>query len=371
MSIINVNDRATVKGSSVAYLCKHIKYLSDQFHPDHKDKVEIFAPSLANVFPATIDRFVQIIVQTHIAYLEYREGKSGKRTPKIWDETIYRTPDGTKLTEKERRLIERKLLSIREGEPAFLQWHYHKLRNSWDLHVLSPVKSIFWPHQVILSCEFGAGKAHIFVEMEELDDELVDELNLLRATDEQIISARERKRIKAKAALGELPSLAQEIAMTTQKSVTRDNLTEVIKSLGHEVTRPHTKTSRYTTIRYKNRKQKRRHNVDDLLLEIFELQQPIISTDPKVDDSSKSRAALPPQPSTPPFPPALNGTAAFTDASSPANPPKSQAPSTRAGNNALPSALSPNDKPKSPGKNRQRRSGRPSGNDDPPTPSIS
>lgn len=368
--IINVDDRAAVKGSSDAYLRKHIKYLSDKNHPDHKDKVEIFAPRLANVFPLTIEQFIQLIIQTHIAYLKYREGKSGKRTSKKWDETIYRTPDNTTLTDKERKLIERKILSIRHGEPALLQWHYHKLRKSWDLHVLSPVKSIFWPHQVILSCEFGAGKAHIFVEMEELDDELVDELNLMRAPDEQIISARERKRIKAKEALGELPSLAQEIAMTTQESVTRDNLTEVIKSLGHEVTRPTTKTSRYTTIRYKNRKQKRRHNVDDLLFEIFELQQPTISTDPQVDDSSKSPAS-PPQPNTPPIQPTLNGTTEVTDASSPANPPESQAPSTRAGNNALPSALSSNDKPKSPGKNCQRRSGRPSGNDDPPTPSIS
>jgi hypothetical protein len=371
MSFVIVNDRAVIKASSAAYLQYHIKYLSNKNHPDHKDKVEIFAPSLANVFPVTIERFIQLIVKSHIDYLDYREGKLGKRTSKSWDETIYRTPDHTKLSEKERKLIERKVLSIRSGEPAFLQWHFNKIRESWDLHVLSPVKSIFWPYKVILSCEFGNGKSHILNALEELDDELADELNLTRAPDEQIISMRERKRIKAKEAIGDLPSLAEEIAMTAEKSVTRDNLAEVIESLGHEVTRPPTETSRYTTIRYKNRKQKRRHNVDDLLLDIFDLQQPIMSTDIKVDDSSTPPTSPPPQPSSPLIQPAHNGTTGDSGASSSANPPKPKPSPTQAGTKAHPPVLPPSGSTKMPGKNRQRRSGRPSGNDDPPTPSIS
>jgi len=371
MSFNLVNDRSAAKAASVAELWKHIHYLSDKSHPDHKDKVKIFPPSLANVTPESIEEFVKLIVQSHLAYLQYRDGKKGKRTSKIWDETIYRTPDNTKLSKKERKRIKRKLLSIRPGEPALLQEHYNKIRKSWDFHLISPVKSIFWPHKVILSGEYGAGKAHILNALEELDDELADELNQDRPADEQIISMRERKRAKAKEALGDLPTLAEEIASVAKETVTRENLADVIKSLGHEVTRPPTETSRYITIRYKGRWQKRRHNVEDLLLDVSSPPPPAGSSCAPPGVAKKPPLDTPIKPNSPTTKPAPKVPASSPDAAGPAKSPKPTAPPPGAGNNAQPKPLSSNDTQKPPGGNRQGRSGRPSGNDDPTPPGIS
>lgn len=74
MKIIIIKKRSEVKGDSAAHLLKHIKYLTEGNHPDKKDKV-------------------------------------GKKTQKIWDESICLAPNHTKLTKKERNVIERKLLS--------------------------------------------------------------------------------------------------------------------------------------------------------------------------------------------------------------------------------------------------------------------
>jgi hypothetical protein len=81
MSITIVNKRSEKKCESVAYLLKHIKYLFEANRPDKKDRV-------------------------------------GKRTQKVWGESICLAPKRTKLSKKKRKLIKRKLLSDLGGNDS-------------------------------------------------------------------------------------------------------------------------------------------------------------------------------------------------------------------------------------------------------------
>lgn len=74
MSITIVNKPSEEKCESAACLLKRIKYLFEANHPDKKDIV-------------------------------------GKRTQKVWGESIRLAPKRTKLSKKERKLIKRKLLT--------------------------------------------------------------------------------------------------------------------------------------------------------------------------------------------------------------------------------------------------------------------
>lgn len=262
-----VNDRAAVKSASLSYLLAHIKYLSDSDHPDHKDKIEIHSHKIYNVPCSTTGGFLAAVLNTEEAYVGYREGKRGKRTNSVWDESIYRTPDNTDLNERELIEVEREMLSIRpKGTPAFTQWHYNKIRASWDLHVLCPTKSSDWPPRVILSDRYGAGKENIYPALDRLDQDLVDLLNLHRASDKRIKSKLERKKEKALAALGEKKALAKEIARLTKGSITRGNLVDLIQEAGHQVPRPpQSESARTISVIFSGRKQPRRYDIAELL----------------------------------------------------------------------------------------------------------
>lgn len=273
MTIEIISDRSPHKAASLQFLQAHIDYLSNPSHADHLNKVEIHPPKVYNLANPTAAGFLKAVTDADQAYIKFRSGKRGKRTDSIWDETVYRTPDKTDLNDGERSMVELTMLSIRPGNPAFMQWHYNIERESWDLHVLTPTKSTDWPPHVQLSATFGAGKKHVYAELERLDQDLVDSLNKHRPPGKKITSKLERKREKALAAIGEPPSLAQEIANSTKKPVSRANLVELVQALGHQVKRPPKGEARFLSVIFSGAKQTRRQNIPDLLHDVATIQQ--------------------------------------------------------------------------------------------------
>ena len=334
-----ITDRSPHKAASIVFLQAHIDYLSDSEHTDHKDKVEIHPPKVFNLKNPTTAGFLKAVTDADDSYLKFRDGMTGKRTGDIWEESIYRTPDNTDLSVSEREVVELTMLSIRPGTPAFMQWHYNHTRGSWDLHVLTPTKSTDWPPRVILSSLFGAGKKNIYAEMDYIDDDLVYNLNLHRGPDNQIVSKLERKKKKALIVIGEKPSLTQEIAGITKQVVTRANLVDIVRSLGHQVARPPKGEARYLSVIYRGRKQTRRNNIEDLLADIADIQHGIkipaiepSAMEPAISPRAKA-PSLPPITSAPTDPP-IPGMPANAPAIPPTKPPGTTAPVNPSGNNA-------------------------------------
>ena len=181
--------------------------------------------------------------------------------------------------------------------------------------------------------------------MDLLDDDLVYNLNLHRGTDQQIISKIKRKKHKALKAIGKKPSLAQEIAGITKNPVTRENIVDLVRSLGHQVTRPPKEEARYLSVIYRGRKQTRRNNIEDLLADIADIQHGIKI--PAIEPGDKEPAIppsanaplLPPITSAPTDPP-ITGMPAKAPASpstkppgttAPVNPPGTKAPGIKPG----------------------------------------
>jgi hypothetical protein len=351
MTIEIITDRSPHKAASTVFLQAHIDYLSDPNHPDHKGKVEIHPPKFYNLKNPTTVGFLKAVTDADDSYLKFRDGMTGKRTSDIWDESIYRTPDNTDLSVGERTTVELTMLSIRPGTPAFMQWHYNHTRGSWDLHVLTSNKSTDWPPRVILSSLFGAGKKNIYAEMDYIDDDLVYNLNLHRGPDNQIVSKLERKKKKALIAIGEKPSLAQEIAGITKQVVTRANLVDIVRSLGHQVARPPKGEARYLSVIYRGRKQTRRNNIEDLLAYIADIQHDIKI--PAIEPGAKA-PAIPPSASAPSLPPItsaptdppITGMPAKASASPSTKPPGTTAPVNPPGANtpAIPPTKPPDPK---------------------------
>ena len=320
-----ITDRSPHKAASIVFLQAHIDYLSDPEHADHKGKVEIHPPKFYNLKNPTTAGFLKAVSDSAAAYLDFRYGKLGKRTSDIWDESIYRTPDNTDLSVGERIAVELTMLSIRPGTPAFMQWHYNHTRGSWDLHVLTPTKSTDWPPRVILSSLFGAGKKNIYAEMDFLDDDLAYNLNLHREPDKQIISKIARKKHKSLKAIGVKPSLAEEIAGITKLPVSRVNIVDLVRSLGHQVTRPLTGAARYLSVIYRGRKQTRRNNIEGLLADIADIQHGIKI--PMIEPGAME-PAIPPSTSAPTDPP-ITGMPAKAPASPSTKPPGTTAPAIK------------------------------------------
>jgi hypothetical protein len=296
MSIEIIEDRSPVKSASVVYLKLHIDYLSDALHDDHIYTVGIHQPKFYNLKIASVKGFISAVKDAQNAYLKFRDGIRGKRTDSLWDETIYRTPDNTDLTPDERIIVEKKMLTIRRGSPALTQWHYNYERGSWDLHVLSPTKSSDWPPRVLLTSRFGAGKEHVFAEMDRLDQEIADALNEHRKPDQQIVSKIERKKERAIEAIGVQPSLASEIASITMELVTRANLVKFVQLLGHQIKRRPGARARFLSVIFEGRKQTRRIDIEERLVEIAEIQRSLKAPNIEPDLNAPARESAGDQP---------------------------------------------------------------------------
>ena len=265
--MIDIVSRSPHKSASLAYLRRHIAYLSDPNHEDHKGKVEIHPCKIFNCKPTTAT-FVQAVIDADNAYIKFRSGQKGKRTGRIWDEAIYRTPDQTDLTEEERAMVEFTMLSIKRDTPTLLQWHRNIPRGSWDLHDLTPAKSSDWPPRVHLSAEFGAGKKHVHATLERLDQELVDSLNEHRPPHKRIVSARVRRKQKAKKVIATSltkGSLASLIAKNATGKIAAKDLPGLVQALGITVKKI---SDKYISILFQGRKQPRRYDIAALLRDI-------------------------------------------------------------------------------------------------------
>jgi len=265
--------RSPHKAASLAYLRGHIAYLSNAHHPDHIGKVEIQPPKFYGCKNAVA--FVRAVEVADETYIQFRSGSKGKRTDRVWDEAIYRTPDNTDLGDGDRTMIELTMLSIKRDTPTVTQWHKNIERGSWDLHVLTPAKSTDWPPRVLLSASFGAGKKHVYATLERLDQDLVDALNVHRPPHRRIVSALEKRKQKAKRALDlsskgngnntAKGSLAALIAKKATGNVAANDLKALVEALGIVVTRC---TDRFISVIFPGRKQPRRYAIDSLLLDI-------------------------------------------------------------------------------------------------------
>jgi hypothetical protein len=279
--MIKIVKRAAVKAAKISWLQRHLNYLSNSEHADHKNKVSILPPSIRNLDKPSRDEFVNAVISADKKYREYREGKRGKRTERLWDETIYRTPDRTDLNVIERGEVEESILAMRPSEPAYLQWHHNYLRESWDLHVITPAKSRGWPPGVILSSEYGGGRKHIFAELEMRDHELVERLNQKRSPDKKITSARRRREEKSKNHLKKsrmrITSLAELIAKNTiEKVESSQQLKTVMNQTRVRIKRI---SSAFISVIWPGRKQSRRYALDKLFIDIREAQGRVYNRD--------------------------------------------------------------------------------------------
>jgi hypothetical protein len=191
-----VYKREKSKKGSIAELHAHLQYLGDTTHPDHKGLI-LHPAKNYNCGPTDAD-FVEAIEGTQTKYLEVRDGKSGKRTPDIWEEAINNMDEKCYHTAAEREAIEREMIyEICPGSPARAVWHENPETGECDLHIIFPTKT---PEGKL---NLERTTTHLLKRMQKIDQDVADILNGAKAKPKKrkkhIPTAQEVAKIKAKA----------------------------------------------------------------------------------------------------------------------------------------------------------------------------
>jgi len=216
------------------------KYLGDQNHPNHLNKIVLPPRNVHCVGDSALAIRVAAAVKFD-SYLCHRGGKRGKRTRRKWEEIVYSTPPSTQedekgkmlpcLTQDERDRIESVFLKGPiQGCPARLAWHIDQESGRCDLHVL--VSAINDRAVVWLNDGFGKGQQNLKLELERLVELALELINLRRRGQHPILTARQahdRNRRKA----GKL-TLAEKLA-GQQWDGRIASLPRVLIELGYEL----------------------------------------------------------------------------------------------------------------------------------------
>jgi len=271
-----VNDRPRTKTGSVTALANHLRYLANPLHPDHIGKIILKGRNYNCCGPAP-DDFVKAVQLIEEQYLHWRRGKCGKRTGSLWDEVIYRAPDDSFLSERERDYIETKIISsLCRNTACHTRWHIHEKNRTADLHIILATKTLGFPPQITLREALGRdGGDHSYAALDRLDSEIVAEINRNRPKEKHILSKVQAGRRNARRAIGKKRPLASEIAHEARNTkVTDDNIESVIRALGYTVTK---RTERHISVKFGQggtvaRKRPRRFDLPKLLAEVEAIQ---------------------------------------------------------------------------------------------------
>ena len=221
--------------------------------------------------------------------------KKGKLSRRLFEELIFSTLAGAWLTEEERGVVEKRMISdFASMAVCRTAWHVDEKTGRCDLHVLLSAKNMDYPPAVTFWANYGGCDSnHIYAEMDNLDAEITRYLS--RTPERQkakLKTAREKHLETTVSYIGEQIPFSIELALYFRKrnkslELDNDTITEAIKSLGHEVTKIKRRT---ISIQFRGCKTSRNYNliklVDDVVVTIERLRSdsptdPADPSDPK------------------------------------------------------------------------------------------
>lgn len=268
--MIKLVPRLTNRACSLIMLAKHLDYLVDGDHPDHKDKI-LGTPKNYNCADDTAEALISEVARSEAEYQKHRAGRRGKRTKRIFEEIIYSSPYFADMTDEELDIAEEMVVkALVPDVPARSNRHKCKKKRRTDFHIIFPTKTGYPPSTTIWG-QFGGGKACIFSAFDILDDQIAKRINEHREKDRHIKSRIQVRREKAIAAKSKKPTLAEEIAAANPaRHITAENIRAAIEALGHAVTK---ETAQFISIVFKGARKPRRYNLPDLITGIEAAQE--------------------------------------------------------------------------------------------------
>lgn len=107
--MIKLQNNHTDKLTSITSLQDHLSYLADTTHDDHQGMTLMPGRNHGCVDDSP-EAYIDGVNEAQATYLQVRDGIVGKRSPKLWEEIIYRPDVGVFHTDDERLLIERNII---------------------------------------------------------------------------------------------------------------------------------------------------------------------------------------------------------------------------------------------------------------------
>ncbi len=191
----------------------------------------------------------------------------GNPTKDLFLEFIYSSPKGSYPNADERKLIEAMLVAQFRGCAIRCAWHLNPATGIHDLHLLVAARDRYGNATMN---RFGDGKPTFVTVRNRLDQEICDILNSSRVVVFEPVNVVHRRNLGER--LGtKLTELWKMIAHSTREIITKENLADVIKALGHEVTNAATLIDdKSVFVIFKGRKETTHHRIPKLLLQIAE-----------------------------------------------------------------------------------------------------
>jgi hypothetical protein len=239
------------KRKSVAVLGSRVRYIADNAHKNHQNKIVLPSRNHRCGGQETTD-FFSAITKGIQRYSQRREGKPGKRTGRSWGEYCYSSEEGTVprkdgtgmepcLSAEEREESENVFLAGPLGRGSCRHgWHIDLVTGRCDWHCLAGEHDelgVIWPND-----GFGKGMKCLKLELERIEEVLLARLNRKRPPERQLKTARQRHREKRKKA-GKL-TCAQKLAAGKWDG-SPEKLTEAAEQAGYVV---HTQTKKSITV---------------------------------------------------------------------------------------------------------------------------
>jgi hypothetical protein len=255
--MIKLLRHSTRKASLKNHLVHRVNYIEDREHPNHADK-EITCACNYRCGNSSSD-FINEVMSLDALYQLERKGRSGRPGRRLFEEIVYSSPAGARLEAHERKWIERKMVALVARKTACrVAWHIDHTTGRSDMHMLLAARTQTNPPATTIWSEFKESR-HIFVEFDRWDEGITTFLNSRRPAS-PLKTARNIRRAKYAP-----EEIACELAKIATRTVTPENLSELITKAGHKVV---SQTERTICIIFKGRKRSLRYNSAKLAKEI-------------------------------------------------------------------------------------------------------
>lgn len=247
--------------------------MADQDHPDHGGKGKLVCPSRNYNCGPSLKEYLMAVAAAHaLGTRRIKKHKAsskagGNPTKDLFLEFIYASPEGSYPTAEERKLIEAMHVALFRGCAIRCAWHLNPATGIHDLHILVAARDRYGNATMN---RFGDGKPTFVTVRNRLDQEICDILNSNRVVVFEPVNVLHRRNLGER--LGtKLTELWKMIAHSTREIITRENLSDVIKALGHEVTNAATLIDDKCAFVIFNGRQETKHfRIPKLLLQIAE-----------------------------------------------------------------------------------------------------
>jgi hypothetical protein len=256
--MIKLVKRSTRKASSSSQLKQRVEYLVDRTHENHQNK-SILPPRNCYCSGNSPEEFIAEVLRLDNRYQKARKGKPGRVGRRLFEEIVYSSPKGARLSNEERSEIEQSILNLIGNSTACrIVWHIDRETSRADMHMLLAARTHSRIPSTTLWGKFRKNR-HIFYEFDMCDTLIVHRLNRTRSaaplqTAKEIHQARYR-----------IIPLARELAMIANGPVTEEKLDQLIQTVGHSV---QSKTEKTIQIKFRDKIRGLRYNICKLLEEI-------------------------------------------------------------------------------------------------------